>query len=164
VSGVNVQAGLAALPTGTTWEGLSVDLKRALAAAVLGDPSKVSFVVMDRKTGSGKVSTGETDLYLPVEPMALSKLASLGLVAPQAFFSTWRRVNAVSAEETELARLRAGSREEVGDALILPELNAAQQRLNHFDDIVSPVQKQMLEQLLRHRLDVNVTVSPQSWQ
>jgi general L-amino acid transport system substrate-binding protein len=33
-----------------------------------------------------------------------------------------RRVNAVSAEETELARLRAGNREEVGDAVILPEV------------------------------------------
>jgi general L-amino acid transport system substrate-binding protein len=33
-----------------------------------------------------------------------------------------RRVNAVSAEETELARLRAGNREEVADAVILPEV------------------------------------------
>jgi general L-amino acid transport system substrate-binding protein len=192
VSGVNVRAGLADLPTGTTWEGLSVDLTKALAAAALGDPGKVSFVVTDRKTGPGKVSMGETDLYLPVEPMALSKLASLRLAASQAFFfnmqkimvtkesaiktvaqlrnkpiavqpgyvneqnletaneeqlrnyfrragwqllifpfQEWdemesafvsRRVNAVSAEETELARLRAGSREQVGDAVILPEV------------------------------------------
>ena len=31
------------------------------------------------------------------------------------------KVNAISAEETELARLRAGNREEVGDAVILPQ-------------------------------------------
>jgi general L-amino acid transport system substrate-binding protein len=192
VSGVNVRAGLADLPTGTIWEGLSVDLTKALAAAVLGDPGKVSFVVADRKNGPGKLSMGETDLYLPVEPMALSKLASLGLAASQAFFfnvqkimvtkesgittvaqlrnkpiavqpgyvneqnletaneeqlrnyfrrADWQllifpfqewdemesafvsgRVNAVSAEETELARLRAGNREKVGDAVILPEV------------------------------------------
>jgi general L-amino acid transport system substrate-binding protein len=192
VSGVNVRAGLADLPTGTTWEGLSVDLAKALAAAVLGDPGKVSFVVADRKSGPEKLSVGEIDLYLPVEPMALSKLASLGLAASQAFFfnvqkimvtkesgittvaqlrnksiavqpgyvneqnfetaneeqlrsyfrrAGWQllifpfqewdemesafvagRVNALSAEETELARLRAGNREEVGDAVILPEV------------------------------------------
>ena len=191
VSGVNVRAGLADLPTGTTWEGLSIDLTKALAAAVLGDPGKVSFVVADRRTGPGKLSMGETDLYLPVDPMALSKLARLGLAESQAFFfnvqkimvtkesaittvgqarkkpiavqpgyvneqnfetaneeqlrnyfrrAGWQllifpfqewdemesafvsgRVDAVSAEETELARLRAGNREEVGDAVILPE-------------------------------------------
>ena len=192
VSGVNVRAGLADLPTGTTWEGLSVDLTKALAAAVLGDPQKVSFVSADRKSGPGKLLKGETNLYLPVEPMAPSKLASLGLAASQPFFfnvqkimvtkdsgitavdqlrnksiavqpgyvneqnyemaneehlrnyfrragyqllvfpfQEWDemesaflsgRVNAVSAEETELARLRAANREEAGDVVILPEV------------------------------------------
>ena len=192
VSGVNVRAGLADLPTGTTWEGLFVDLTKALAAAVLRDPGKVSFVVADRKSGPEKLSMDETDLYLPVEPMALSKLASLALAASQPVFfnvqkimvtkesrvtttaqlgnkpiavqpgyvneqnfetvneeqlrnyfrrAGWQllifpfqewdemesafvsgRVYAVSAEETELARLRAGNREEAGDAVILPEV------------------------------------------
>jgi general L-amino acid transport system substrate-binding protein len=192
VSGVNVRAGLADLPTGTTWEGLFVDLTKALAAAVLRDPGKVNFVVADRKGGPEKLSMSETDLYLPVEPMALSKLASLALAASQPVFfnvqkvmvtkesgittitqlrnkpiavqpgyvneqnfetvneeqlrnyfrrAGWQllifpfqewdemesafvsgRVDAVSAEETELARLRAGNREEVGDAVILPDV------------------------------------------
>lgn len=192
VSGVNVRAGLADLPTGKTWEGLSVDLTKALAAAVLGDPSKVSFVSTDRKSGPEKLLKGETNVYLPVEPMALSKLARLGLAASQPFFfnvqkvmvsedsgitavaqlrnksiavqpgdvdeqnvemanedhlrdyfrrAGWQllvfpfeewdemesaflsgRVSAVSAEETELARLRAANREQVGNALILPEV------------------------------------------
>ena len=51
VSGVNVRAGLADLPTGTGCEGLSIDLTKAVAAAVLGDPRKVSFVTADRKSG-----------------------------------------------------------------------------------------------------------------
>jgi len=192
VSGVNVRAGLADLPTGTTWEGLSVDLTKALAAAVLGDPSKVSFVSTDRKSGPEKLLKGETNVYFPVEPMPLSKLAVLGLAASQPFFinaqkvmvsedsgitavdqlrnksiavqpgyvdeqnfemaneehlrdyfrrAGWQllvfpfeewdemesaflsgRVRAVSAEETELARLRAANREQAGNALILPEV------------------------------------------
>jgi general L-amino acid transport system substrate-binding protein len=192
VSGVNVRAGLADLPTGTTWEGLSVDLTKALAAAVLGDPNKASFVSADRKSGPENLLKGETNLYLPIEPMALSKLASLGLAASQPFFfnvqkimvtrdsgitavdqlrnksiavqpgyvneqnyemaneehlrnyfrragyqllvfpfQEWDemesaflsgRVNAVSAEETELARMRADNREQAGNAVILPEV------------------------------------------
>jgi len=192
VSAVNVRAGLADLPTGTNWEGLSVDLAKALAAAVLRDARKVSFVSGDRKSGPEKLVKGEVNLYLPVEPMAPSRLAGLGLVSSQPFFfnvqkvmvtkdsgittmdqlrdksiavqpgyvneqnlemaneehlrnyfrrAGWRlrvfpfqewdemesaflseKVNAISAEETELARLRAGNREEVGDAVILPQL------------------------------------------
>jgi general L-amino acid transport system substrate-binding protein len=192
VSGVNVRAGLADLPTGTCCEGLSIDLTKAVAAAVLGDPRKVSFVTADRKSGPEGLLKGETNLYLPVEPMAPSKLARLGLAASQPFFfnvqkvmvtkdsgitavdqlrnksiavqpgyvneqnlemaneehlrnyfrrAGWQlmvfpfqewdemesaflsgRVKAVSAEETELARLRAANREEAGDAVILPEV------------------------------------------
>jgi len=192
VSAVNVRAGLADLPTGTNWEGLSVDLTKALAAAVLGDASKVSFVSADRKTGLEKLVRGEVNLYLPVEPIAPSRLTGLGLVSSQPFFfnvqkvmvtkdsgitavdqlrdkaiavqpgyvneqnvemaneehlrnyfrrAGWQllvfpfqewdemesaffsgKVNAISAEETELARLRAANQEEVGDAVILPQL------------------------------------------
>lgn len=107
VSGVNVRAGLADLPTGTTWEGLSVDLTKALAAAVLGDPSKVSFVSTDRKSGPEKLLKGETNVYLPVEPMALSKLARLGLAASQPFFFNVQKVM-VSEDSgiTAVAQLR----------------------------------------------------------
>ena len=192
VAAVNVRAGLADLPTGTIWAGLSVDLTKALAAAILQDSSKVKFVVGDRKTGPQKLQQGEVDLYLPVEPMAPTKLASLGLTASYPFFFNLQRimvskdseftsvtqlahspvavqpgyvneqneemaneqhlrdyferarlplmlfpfqewdemesaftsghVKAVSAEETELARLRAANRAEVGDAVILPEI------------------------------------------
>ena len=43
VSAVNVRAGLADLPNGTTWAGLAVDLTKALAAAILQDPNKAAF-------------------------------------------------------------------------------------------------------------------------
>jgi general L-amino acid transport system substrate-binding protein len=192
VAAVNVRAGLADLPTGKTWAGLFVDLTKAVAAAVLQDSSKVKFVVGDRKTGPQKLQQGEADLYLPVEPMAPTKLTSLGLTASHPFFFNLQRimvikdsgftsasqlvhnpiavqpgyvneqneemtneqhlrdyferagrplmvfpfqewdemesafvsghVKAVSAEETELARLRTANRAEVGNAVILPEI------------------------------------------
>jgi general L-amino acid transport system substrate-binding protein len=194
VAAVNVRAGLADLPGGTVWTGLSVDLTKALAAAVLQDRSKAKFVVGDRKTGPKKLQQGEVDLYLPVEPVAPTKLTNLGLTASYPFFFNLQRimvtknsgfssanqlfhspiavqpgyvneqnyemanehhlrdyfgragwqlmlfpfqewdemesaftsghVKAVSAEETELARLRAANRAEVGDAVILPEIIA----------------------------------------
>jgi general L-amino acid transport system substrate-binding protein len=194
VAAVNVRAGLADLPTGTVWAGLSVDLTRALAAAILDDSSKVKFVVSDRKTGPKRLQEGEVDLYLPVEPMAPTKLTEFGLTASYPFFFNLQKimvskdsgftsvsqlihgpiavqpgyvneqneemaneqhlrdyfqragwplivfpfqewdemesaftsghVKAVSAEETELARLRAANREQAGDAVILPEIIA----------------------------------------
>jgi general L-amino acid transport system substrate-binding protein len=192
ISAVNVRAGWADLPTGTAWAGLAIDLTKALAAAILSDQDKVAFVVGDRKSGAAKLQAEEVNLYLPVEPVAPSKLAASGLIASQPFFFNVERilvrkdsgittvddlvrrpiavqpgyvneqnfetaneeqlqnyfaragrtvmefpfrewdemesaftsghVVAVSAEETELGRLRAANREEVGDAVMLPEI------------------------------------------
>jgi general L-amino acid transport system substrate-binding protein len=196
ISAVNVRAGWADLPTGKAWAGLAIDLTKALAAAILSDQDKVAFVVGDRKSGPAKLQQGGVDLYLPVEPMAPSKLAADGLTASQTLFLNVQRimvrkdagitsvdqlvgkpiavqpgyvneqnfetaneqhlqdyfertgrkvmefpfqewdemesafvsghVMAVSAEETELARLRAANHEEVGDAVMLPEVIAMQ--------------------------------------
>jgi general L-amino acid transport system substrate-binding protein len=92
VSAVNERAGLADVPTGRAWAGLSVDLAKALAAAVLQDPSKVKFEVGDRKTGPEAVQQGAVDLYLPVGPIAPSKLTALGLTTSQPFFFSVQRV------------------------------------------------------------------------
>jgi general L-amino acid transport system substrate-binding protein len=194
VAAVNVRAGLADLPAGTAWAGLSVDLTKALAAAILQDRTKVKFVLGDRITGPKKLQHGEVDLYLPVEPLAPTKLIGFGLAASYPFFfnlqkimvrkdsgftsasqlvhtpiafqpgyvneqndemaneqhlhdyfdragwhlmpfpfQEWEEmesaftsghVKAVSAEETELARLRVANRADVGDAVILPEIIA----------------------------------------
>lgn len=196
ISAVNVRAGWADLPTGKAWEGLAIDLTKALAAAVLSDKDKVGFAVGDRKSGPAKVLHEEVNLYLPVEPMAPSKLAADGLTTSQPFFFNEQRVMvrkdsgintvdelvkkpiavqpgyvneqnfetaneqhlrdyferdgrtvmefpfqewdemesafvsghavAVSAEETELGRLRAANHEEVGDAIVLPEVIATE--------------------------------------
>jgi general L-amino acid transport system substrate-binding protein len=192
ISAVNVRAGWADLPTGKAWAGLAVDVTKALAAAILGDQEKIGIVVGDRKTGPGKLQREEVELYLPVEPIAPSKLAPSGLTNSQPFFFNVQRIMvrkdsgitsvdelvrkpiavqpgyvneqnfetaneqqlrdyfertgrtvmefpfqewdemesafvsghviAVSAEETELARLRVANHEEVGDAVMLPEV------------------------------------------
>ena len=92
VCGVNVRAGLADIPNGTKWEGLSIELTKALAAAALGDATKVSFVSSDRKTGPEQLIKNETNLYLPIDPMAPSKLASSGLLISQPFFFNVQKV------------------------------------------------------------------------
>jgi general L-amino acid transport system substrate-binding protein len=189
---VNVRAGLADLPTGTTWAGLAVDLTKALAAAILQDPNKAAFGASDRTTGPETVRSRAADLYVPVEPMPPSKLTELNLTSSHPFFFNLQRVlvrkesginsvsqltrtqvlvqpgyvneqnieiadeerlrnyferagwqpmilaieewgetesaftsghvKAISAEETELARLRIANREKVGDAVMLPEI------------------------------------------
>jgi general L-amino acid transport system substrate-binding protein len=191
-SAVNVRAGLADLPTGTTWAGLAVDLTKALAAAILGDPDKAGFAAGDRQTGPEMVRSGATDLYIPVEPMAPSKLTEFNLTTSYPFFFNVQRVlvrkdsgittvsqlvhtpivvqpgyrneqnieianeerlrnyferagwqpmilaieewgetesaftsghvKAMSADETELARLRIANRQKIGDAFMLPEI------------------------------------------
>jgi len=191
-SAVNVRAGWADLPTGKSWAGLAIDLTKALAAAILADKEKVGFAVGDRKSGPAKLQEGELDLYLPVEPIAPSKLVAAGLTSSHPFFFNVQRIMvrrdtgitkvdelagkavavqpgyvneqnfetaneehlqtyfhsngktlaefpfqewdemesafvsghvvAVSAEETELGRLRAANHEEVGDAVMLPEV------------------------------------------
>lgn len=44
------------------WRGLNVDLCRALAAAVLGDDTKVKFIPLSEKDAIGALLTGEVDL------------------------------------------------------------------------------------------------------
>jgi general L-amino acid transport system substrate-binding protein len=191
---VNVRAGLADLPTGTAWAGLAVDLTKALAAAILEDPNKAAFGAADRATGPELLRSGAVDLYIPVQPVAPSKLAAQGLATSYPFFFNVQRVlvrkdsgitavsqvvhtpivvqpgyhnernvdianepnlrnyfqragwqpmilaieewgeaesaftsghdKAISADETELARLRIAKGHMVGEAVMLPEIIA----------------------------------------
>jgi general L-amino acid transport system substrate-binding protein len=89
---VNVRAGLADLPTGTAWAGLAVDLTKALAAAILQDPNKVAFGAADRTTGPELIRNGTVNLYIPVQPLAPSKLTAQGLTTSYPFFFNVQRV------------------------------------------------------------------------
>ncbi|MFQ6553438.1 amino acid ABC transporter substrate-binding protein [Aestuariibius insulae] len=54
--------GFAAPNTSGEWEGFDVDLCRAVAAAVLGDPTAVEFVPTTPKTRFTALSSGEVDM------------------------------------------------------------------------------------------------------
>ena len=54
--------GFAAPDASGTWEGFDVDLCRAVAAAVLGDPAAVDFVPLTTQTRFTALSSGEVDM------------------------------------------------------------------------------------------------------
>jgi general L-amino acid transport system substrate-binding protein len=61
------------------WTGLDVDLCRAVAAAVLGDASKVNFIPSTAKERFTKLQTGEGDLLARNSTWTLSRDTDLGL-------------------------------------------------------------------------------------
>ncbi len=61
------------------WEGMDVDVCRAIAAAVLGDASKVTYVPTSSKTRFTALQTGEIDILSRVTTWTLSRDSKLGL-------------------------------------------------------------------------------------
>ena len=61
------------------WEGMDVDVCRAIAAAVLGDANKVIFVPTSGKTRFTALQTGEIDVLSRVTTWTLSRDTKLGL-------------------------------------------------------------------------------------
>lgn len=61
------------------WEGMDVDVCRAVAAAVLGDANKVTYVPTSGKTRFTALQTGEIDVLSRVTTWTLSRDTKLGL-------------------------------------------------------------------------------------
>ena len=61
------------------WEGMDVDVCRAIAAAVLGDSNKVTYVPTSSKTRFTALQTGEIDILSRVTTWTLSRDSKLGL-------------------------------------------------------------------------------------
>jgi general L-amino acid transport system substrate-binding protein len=61
------------------WEGMDVDVCRAVAAAVLGNANKVTFVPTSGKTRFTALQTGEIDMLSRVTTWTLSRDTKLGL-------------------------------------------------------------------------------------
>ncbi len=61
------------------WEGMDVDVCRAVAAAVLGDANKVTYVPTSGKTRFTALQTGEIDILSRVTTWTLSRDTKLGL-------------------------------------------------------------------------------------
>ncbi|MDX1669548.1 MAG: amino acid ABC transporter substrate-binding protein, partial [Limnobacter sp.] len=61
------------------WKGLDVDLCRAVAAAALGDASKVKYIPLNAKERFTALASGEIDLLSRVTTWTLTRDTSLGL-------------------------------------------------------------------------------------
>jgi general L-amino acid transport system substrate-binding protein len=72
-------AGFAQADAQGNWTGLDVDICRAIAAAVLGDPSKVKWVPLTAQQRFTALQSGEIDILSRNTTWTLSRDASLGL-------------------------------------------------------------------------------------
>ena len=80
VCGVNTGlAGFSQADGQGNWSGLDVDVCKAVAAAVLGDPSKVKYVPLTAQQRFTALQSGEIDLLSRNTTWTLSRDASLGL-------------------------------------------------------------------------------------
>jgi general L-amino acid transport system substrate-binding protein len=79
--GVNTSApGFSAADSQGRWQGLDVDLCRAVAAAVLGDAGKVKFVPLNSRQRFAALQSGEIDVLSRNTTWSLTRDASLGIV------------------------------------------------------------------------------------
>ncbi|MBL1240943.1 MAG: amino acid ABC transporter substrate-binding protein [OCS116 cluster bacterium] len=72
-------AGFATPDDAGNWQGLDVDLCRAVAAAVLGDSEKVEFVPLSSKVRFEVLKSGEIDVLSRVTTWTLTRDVGLGL-------------------------------------------------------------------------------------
>jgi general L-amino acid transport system substrate-binding protein len=80
VCGVNTGlAGFSAADSQGNWSGLDVDMCRAIAAAILGDATKVRWVPLNAQQRFTALSSGEIDVLSRNSTWTLTRDASLGL-------------------------------------------------------------------------------------
>jgi general L-amino acid transport system substrate-binding protein len=69
------------------WKGLEVDICRAIAAAVFGDPKKVKFIPLSAQSRFTALQSGEIDVLSRVTTWTLSRDTALGLnFGPTTFY------------------------------------------------------------------------------
>jgi len=80
ICGVNTGlAGFGAADSAGKWTGLDVDVCRAVAAALLGDPEKVKYVPLNAQQRFTALQSGEIDVLSRNTTFTLTRDASLGL-------------------------------------------------------------------------------------
>src|SRR5215470_5902586 len=62
------------------WTGLDVDICRAIAAAIFGDPSKVTFTPLDASSRFAALQSGDIDVLSRNSTWTMSRETSLGLI------------------------------------------------------------------------------------
>ncbi|WP_420391978.1 amino acid ABC transporter substrate-binding protein [Acuticoccus sp.] len=78
------RAGFSLVGSEGEWEGMDVEVCRAIATAILGDPNKVEFVKVTSQTRFPALQTGEVDILTSNTTWTLSRDSKLGVdfVAP----------------------------------------------------------------------------------
>ena len=80
ICGVNTGlAGFAAADSQGNWSGLDVDVCKAIAAAMLGDASKVKYVPLNAQQRFTALQSGEIDILSRNTTWTLTRDASLGM-------------------------------------------------------------------------------------
>ena len=72
-------AGFSAADSQGNWSGLDVDVCKAVAAAVLGDPNKVKWVPLSAQQRFTALQSGEIDILSRNTTWTLTRDASLGM-------------------------------------------------------------------------------------
>lgn len=79
IAGVNTGAPGFSMPDSQgNWTGLDVDIARAIATAILGDPKKVKFVPLTSQQRFAALQSGEVDVLCRQTTITLSRDTSLG--------------------------------------------------------------------------------------
>jgi len=72
--------GFSSLGDKNKWTGLDVDICRAIAAAIFGDPSKVTFTPLDASSRFAALQSGDIDVLSRNSSWTMSRETSLGLM------------------------------------------------------------------------------------
>ncbi|MBR0694465.1 amino acid ABC transporter substrate-binding protein [Bradyrhizobium lablabi] len=72
--------GFSSQDDGGNWNGLDVDICRAVAAAIFGDPSKVTFLPLDASTRFDALRSSRIDVLSRNSTWTMSRETSLGLM------------------------------------------------------------------------------------
>jgi general L-amino acid transport system substrate-binding protein len=72
--------------TSGEYEGFDIDFCRAIAAAVLGDPTKIEFRALDADGRAPAIQSGELDVLIRNTTWTVSRDTEWGLFAPTTFY------------------------------------------------------------------------------
>src|SRR5882757_8476402 len=72
--------GFSSMDDKNVWSGFDVDVCRAVAAAIFGDPGKVTFTPLDASTRFSALQSGKIDLLSRNSTWTMSRESSLGLL------------------------------------------------------------------------------------
>lgn len=72
--------GFSSMDEKNEWSGFDVDICRALAAAIFGDPAKVTFVPLDAASRFSALQSGKIDVLSRNSTWTMSRESSLGLM------------------------------------------------------------------------------------